>query len=407
MEQIELGKQSFLGFMEQQHTAFSSSWNQTIGQTPSGEASTALSQSSSSVVISNGASFSIDGHGHSHAGSIPCESSGQSGSVLKEHDYIGLAEVSSSCSSVNEDDDAHTRDLNLEDTDLRLGLGPLKEDLAPSNVIQNKAQPPLELKLLEPTDKGPQPDKTLATPQGAHLVFMNAFTSAAMAPSSKNGVKRVYSDALGEAKPSPNMTSAAAAAIKQPQGSESKTLPEHAQNVFLSNWALPKPNGLYSNLNDKSRHDELQSYESASTEPPPAKGQVVGWPPIRSYRKNTLATTHAGHAGDEGGDGQSTIYVKVNMDGMPIGRKVDLNAYLSYENLLAALEEMFHSSSGGHGLHFLSNSEFVLTYEDKEGDWMLVGDVPWGMFVNTVRRLRIVRGSEATGLAPRSSKCHA
>lgn len=24
------------------------------------------------------------------------------------------------------------------------------------------------------------------------------------------------------------------------------------------------------------------------------------------------------------------------------------------------------------------SSDFVLTYEDKEGDWMLVGDVPWG-----------------------------
>lgn len=24
------------------------------------------------------------------------------------------------------------------------------------------------------------------------------------------------------------------------------------------------------------------------------------------------------------------------------------------------------------------SSEFVLTYKDKEGDWMLVGDVPWG-----------------------------
>ena len=24
------------------------------------------------------------------------------------------------------------------------------------------------------------------------------------------------------------------------------------------------------------------------------------------------------------------------------------------------------------------SSEFVLTYEDKDGDWMLVGDVPWG-----------------------------
>lgn len=24
------------------------------------------------------------------------------------------------------------------------------------------------------------------------------------------------------------------------------------------------------------------------------------------------------------------------------------------------------------------SSEFSLTYEDKDGDWMLVGDVPWG-----------------------------
>lgn len=25
----------------------------------------------------------------------------------------------------------------------------------------------------------------------------------------------------------------------------------------------------------------------------------------------------------------------------------------------------------------LQNAEYVLTYEDKDGDWMLVGDVPW------------------------------
>ena len=24
------------------------------------------------------------------------------------------------------------------------------------------------------------------------------------------------------------------------------------------------------------------------------------------------------------------------------------------------------------------SSDFVLTYEDRDGDWMLVGDVPWG-----------------------------
>ena len=33
--------------------------------------------------------------------------------------------------------------------------------------------------------------------------------------------------------------------------------------------------------------------------------------------------------------------------------------------------------SEGLLMDFLSGSEFVLTYEDKDGDWMLVGDVPW------------------------------
>lgn len=28
------------------------------------------------------------------------------------------------------------------------------------------------------------------------------------------------------------------------------------------------------------------------------------------------------------------------------------------------------------------SSDFVLTYEDKEGDWMLVGDVPWEYVLN-------------------------
>ncbi|GKV01726.1 hypothetical protein SLEP1_g14267 [Rubroshorea leprosula] len=50
------------------------------------------------------------------------------------------------------------------------------------------------------------------------------------------------------------------------------------------------------------------------------------------------------------------------------------------------------------------SAEFVLTYEDKEGDWMLVGDVPWGMFLSSVKRLRIMRTIEATGLAPRLHK---
>lgn len=28
-------------------------------------------------------------------------------------------------------------------------------------------------------------------------------------------------------------------------------------------------------------------------------------------------------------------------------------------------------------MDLLNGAEYVLTYEDKDGDWMLVGDVPW------------------------------
>lgn len=31
------------------------------------------------------------------------------------------------------------------------------------------------------------------------------------------------------------------------------------------------------------------------------------------------------------------------------------------------------------------SSDFVLTYEDKDGDWMLVGDVPWEYVLNYLR----------------------
>ncbi|XXG68155.1 hypothetical protein AAC387_Pa06g1308 [Persea americana] len=141
--------------------------------------------------------------------------------------------------------------------------------------------------------------------------------------------------------------------------------------------------------------------------PSAPKAQVVGWPPVRSFRKNILSV-------------QS--YVKVSMDGAPYLRKVDLKMYKSYQDLSTALEKMFSSftsgncgSEGMNGRDFmnesklmdlLNGSDYVPTYEDKDGDWMLVGDVPWEMFVDSCKRLRIMKGSEAIGLAPRAvEKC--
>ncbi|XWS31364.1 hypothetical protein CRYUN_Cryun23aG0070000 [Craigia yunnanensis] len=96
--------------------------------------------------------------------------------------------------------------------------------------------------------------------------------------------------------------------------------------------------------------------------------QVVGWPPIGAYRMNSMVnqakvlategfnSTMENHKKETSMVEKSTIgsyhisgnnklrkslFVKVNMDGIPIGRKVDLNAHESYEKLAKTLEYMF------------------------------------------------------------------
>ncbi|CAN6896486.1 unnamed protein product [Brassica oleracea] len=58
--------------------------------------------------------------------------------------------------------------------------------------------------------------------------------------------------------------------------------------------------------------------------------QIVGWPQVRSFRKNTMATTC-----------YAALFVKVSMDGAPYLRKVDLRSYTNYMELSSALEKMF------------------------------------------------------------------
>ncbi|XP_076946510.1 auxin-responsive protein IAA14-like [Bidens hawaiensis] len=142
-----------------------------------------------------------------------------------------------------------------------------------------------------------------------------------------------------------------------------------------------------------------------------SKAQVVGWPPIRSFRKNSMAAKNTKNEDDANAETGSCVYVKVSMDGAPYLRKVDLKMYSSYLDLSSALEKMFSSFTlGQHGTHgssesplmdLLKGSEYVLTYEDKDGDLMLVGDVPWDMFTGSCKRMRIMKSSDAIGLAPR------
>ncbi|NP_001399089.1 Auxin-responsive protein IAA20 isoform 2 [Zea mays] len=115
----------------------------------------------------------------------------------------------------------------------------------------------------------------------------------------------------------------------------------------------------------------------------PRKKRLVGWPPVKCARRRSCG----------GG------YVKVKLEGVPIGRKVDVSIHGSYQELLRTLESMF--PSGNQQDHaedevVVSHERrrrhpYVVTYEDGEGDWLLVGDdVPWEVFVKSVKRLKIL-----------------
>ncbi|CAK9166273.1 unnamed protein product [Ilex paraguariensis] len=181
------------------------------------------------------------------------------------------------------------------------------------------------------------------------------------------------------------------------------------------------------NLSSKNSHvNQVEKMKENNVSPPstdpakhPAKTQIVGWPPVRSFRKNILSVPKNNN--EEGEKASSSVaFVKVSMDGAPYLRKVDLKMYKSYQDLSHALAKMFSSftigdyGSGGMKdfmnesklVDLLNGSDYVPTYEDKDGDWMLIGDVPWDMFVDSCKRLRIMKGSEAIGLAPRAvEKC--
>ncbi|CAN0885177.1 Auxin-responsive protein IAA8 [Linum grandiflorum] len=81
----------------------------------------------------------------------------------------------------------------------------------------------------------------------------------------------------------------------------------------------------------------------------------------------------------------TTCFVKVYMEGIPIGRKLDLLAYSSYEDMIRTVDDMFATNilweemmEGYRGRGEQQQVTYhVLTYEDMEGDWLIVGDVPW------------------------------
>ncbi|KAM7255524.1 hypothetical protein ACFE04_008422 [Oxalis oulophora] len=231
-----------------------------------------------------------------------------------------------------------------------------------------------------------------------------------------------------------------AVTVKNVSGTKRGFVDDIGEEGSNGNWELMSKGGVFKNNNNCNKScvnvnvtkEVFETQKHVQTSAHASKAQVVGWPPIRSYRKNTMAcnSTKSACADKQGDDDEKSggssccFYVKVGMDGAPYLRKVDLRTYRNYLEFSNALEKMFScftiGQCGANGLpgrdglnlndsrlmDLLHGSDYVLTYEDKDGDWMLVGDVPWLMFTETCRRLRIMKGSEAIGLAPRAiEKC--
>ncbi|KAK9066962.1 hypothetical protein SSX86_014286 [Deinandra increscens subsp. villosa] len=311
---------------------------------------------------------------------------------LTERNYMGLSDCSSVDSSVVSGiSEVKRNNLNLRATELRLGL-PGSQSPERDADVDNASSESLDEKPLFPL---------LPSKDGICLGSQKTFVS---------GNKRGFSDTIDEGKwmfsssgtdsdASKTSVQGKISAVAQPnmtKDATSKMMPqEQSHGTFGTN--LNKVN---------------------ASNPPASKAQVVGWPPVRSFRKNILATNSKANDEVDGKPGPGALFVKVSMDGAPYLRKVDLRSYTAYQQLSSALEKMFScftigqcGSQGAPGRESLSESklrdllhgsEYVLTYEDKDGDWMLVGDVPWDMFIGSCKRLKIMKGSDAIGLAPRA-----
>ncbi|KAG2588069.1 auxin-responsive protein IAA4-like isoform X2 [Panicum virgatum] len=126
-----------------------------------------------------------------------------------------------------------------------------------------------------------------------------------------------------------------------------------------------------------------------TTIPSTPRNQVhPDWPPIKPFLRSALMASARR---------RRTLFVKVYMEGVPIGRKLDLLLLEGYDSLLAKLRHMFKTPityadvMEYHQRIPREKAAHILTYEDQDGDWMMVGDVPWELFLASVKKLRIAR----------------
>ncbi|GFP95071.1 auxin response factor 1 [Phtheirospermum japonicum] len=90
---------------------------------------------------------------------------------------------------------------------------------------------------------------------------------------------------------------------------------------------------------------------------------------------------------------QTRSCTKVHMQGIAVGRALDLTGFNCYEDLIKKLEEMFEIDGELSG----SIKKWKVVYTDDEDDMMMVGDDPWQL----MKKIYIYTTEEAKRLSPK------
>ncbi|KAF8108501.1 hypothetical protein N665_0108s0038 [Sinapis alba] len=92
----------------------------------------------------------------------------------------------------------------------------------------------------------------------------------------------------------------------------------------------------------------------------------------------------------------SRTRTKVQMQGIAVGRAVDLTLLKSYDELIKELEEMFEIQG-----QLLPRDKWIVVFTDDEGDMMLAGDDPWNEFCKMAKKIFIYSSDEVKKMTRR------
>ncbi|CAN1793969.1 Auxin response factor 9 [Linum perenne] len=91
----------------------------------------------------------------------------------------------------------------------------------------------------------------------------------------------------------------------------------------------------------------------------------------------------------------SRTRTKVKMQGVAVGRAIDLTALSGYSDLIIELERMFEIKG-----EIYTGGKWAIVFIDNEGDTMLVGDDPWPEFCKMVKKIVIYSRDEVKNMKP-------